>query len=88
LKFGADKENILGAGSFGVVYKGRYKGDTVAIKTIKPGSDKSYLRALLIELKVMIHIGRHEYIANVVGATSKDLRRGIRLHYTLYIIPF
>lgn len=71
-----DKDNILGAGSFGVVYRGRYKADAVAIKTIKPGSDKTYLRALLIELKVMIHIGRHPFINQLVGATSKDLRRG------------
>ncbi|OXA61232.1 vascular endothelial growth factor receptor 2 [Folsomia candida] len=72
-----DKDNILGAGSFGVVYRGRYKADAVAIKTIKPGSDKTYLRALLIELKVMIHIGRHPFINQLVGATSKDLRRGL-----------
>jgi serine/threonine protein kinase len=71
-----DKDDILGAGVFGQVVRAKYDGQTVAVKMVKPGAEKSYLKALLAELKIMISIGRHPHISELIGACSKDLRRG------------
>jgi len=72
----ADKTAPLGSGAFGIVFKGLLDGDPVAIKTLQPNAEKSYLKALLSELKIMIHLGKHQNIVEVLGAHTKQLRRG------------
>ena len=51
LKFGS----MIGRGSFGQVYKGLWKGKTVALKriTIPPGTDVSSLPAIPKEITVL-----------------------------------
>ena len=35
----------------------------VAVKMIKPGAEISYLKALMSELKIMVHLGRWRHSA-------------------------
>ncbi|XP_076044158.1 vascular endothelial growth factor receptor 1-like isoform X2 [Oratosquilla oratoria] len=73
-------ERMLGSGAFGKVYKasvanlipGQSK-TTVAVKMMKCRGDKEQLKALRSELKIMIHIGRHINIVNLLGACSKNM---------------
>ena len=71
-----DKENILGSGEFGLVLKGTYRGQVVAVETLKPESTKEDLKSLLSEVKVLVYTGQHENIVQLVGAVTKYLRMG------------
>ena len=48
---------------------------TVAVKMVKSRVDCMELKAMRTEVKVMIHIGRHINIVNLLGACSVDLAR-------------
>ncbi|ELU15562.1 hypothetical protein CAPTEDRAFT_96849 [Capitella teleta] len=70
---------VLGQGAFGKVMRAEATGidgtagtSQVAVKMIK---------ALLSELKVLIHIGQHLNILNLLGACTKDMHKGL-----LYVI--
>ncbi|KRT85113.1 Immunoglobulin, partial [Oryctes borbonicus] len=69
----------LGAGAFGVVMEGvieRYDNNTdlkVAVKMIKRNADDIYLIALLSELKIMVHLGKHLNVVNLIGACTKHI---------------
>jgi FMS-like tyrosine kinase 1 len=72
----------LGSGAFGRVLKAQAIGinawersSTVAVKMVKPNADVMYVRALMSELKIMIHLGRHMNIVNLLGASTKCLAR-------------
>jgi serine/threonine protein kinase len=49
---------------------------TVAVKMLKERADMSQRRALLAELKILIHVGHHMNIVNLLGAVTKDLIKG------------
>jgi len=66
----------LGSGEFGIVYSGTFKNTSVAIKTTQPDAEVEYFRAMLKELKVMIHIGKHENIVNFLGFNTEYIRKG------------
>lgn len=74
-------DKLLGSGAFGRVYRAKAKGippqdeeeSTVAVKMIKSRSDHSHLKALRSEIKIMMHIGRHLNIVNLLGACSADM---------------
>jgi len=72
----ADYDTVLGQGEFGIVLEGTLLQDgeptLVAVKTNK-GSDNQHLKALLTELKIMIYIGKHENVVNLLGAVTKNL---------------
>ncbi|XP_060800546.1 vascular endothelial growth factor receptor 1 isoform X2 [Amyelois transitella] len=70
----------LGAGAFGVVYKAEARGiinaeetTTVAVKTVKKTADNMYIKALASELKIMVHLGKHVNIVNLLGACTKNI---------------
>lgn len=72
----------LGAGAFGVVLKGIAKGicpyqeeTTVAVKMVKKMTDNDLIRSLDLELKIMIHIGQHLNVVNLLGAVTKNIAR-------------
>lgn len=45
----------------------------VAVKTVLPNADILYFKALLTELKIMIHIGKHLNIVSLLGAVTETL---------------
>ena len=73
---------LLGTGEFGKVYRAKAVGlieeksrTTVAVKTTKSTSDEQQIKALRSEVKIMIHIGRHINIVNILGACSKNIAK-------------
>lgn len=49
---------------------------TVAVKMLKERANMSQRKALLAELKILIHVGHHMNIVNLLGAVTKDLIKG------------
>ncbi|XP_058042584.1 receptor-type tyrosine-protein kinase FLT3 [Ahaetulla prasina] len=75
LKFG----QVLGSGAFGKVMNATAYGISeagasiqVAVKMLKEKYDSLEKDALMSELKMMIHIGSHENIVNLLGACTKS----------------
>ena len=48
----------------------------VAIKMCKSPEDPTQIKNLAIELKIMIHLGKHLNIVNLVGANTTEMLRG------------
>ncbi|RXG51156.1 Vascular endothelial growth factor receptor 3 [Armadillidium vulgare] len=83
-----ERENItlgkqLGTGAFGRVLMAQVKGlngkespTRVAIKMCKYEGDKTHIRALILELKIMIHLGKHLNIVNLIGAHTSNIDKG------------
>ncbi|KAH8325621.1 hypothetical protein KR067_002519 [Drosophila pandora] len=72
----------LGAGAFGVVLKGEATGirkeeriTTVAVKMVKRTADDEVVRALVSELKIMVHLGQHLNVVNLLGAVTKNIAK-------------
>lgn len=70
----------LGAGAFGVVMKAEARGiaegedtTTVAVKMVKRDADYTYIKALASELKIMVHLGKHLNVVNLLGACTKNV---------------
>ena len=73
---------LLGSGAFGRVLKGEASGivswepfSTVAVKMVKPQADITYIKALMSELKIMIQLGKHLNIVNLLGACTTGLAK-------------
>ncbi|XP_042182271.1 vascular endothelial growth factor receptor 3-like [Oncorhynchus tshawytscha] len=69
---------VLGHGAFGKVIEASIFGvskksslDTVAVKMLKEGACASDHKALMSELKILIHIGNHLNVVNLLGACTK-----------------
>ncbi|XP_056009649.1 vascular endothelial growth factor receptor 1-like isoform X2 [Ostrea edulis] len=74
---------VLGQGAFGRVIKAEAIGiqehedvTVVAVKMVKDCTDRDQMMALLSELKILIHVGQHLNIVNLLGAVTKDIRYG------------
>jgi FMS-like tyrosine kinase 1 len=72
----------LGAGAFGIVVKGIAQGilphedeTVVAVKTVNTNADNEAFKALIAELKIMIHLGKHLNIMNLLGAVTKSIEK-------------
>lgn len=72
----------LGSGAFGRVVKADAFGildtetrTTVAVKMVKPNADDSHFKALMSELKIMVHLGKHINVVNLLGACTKNLAK-------------
>ncbi|XP_078404089.1 vascular endothelial growth factor receptor 2 [Cetorhinus maximus] len=68
----------LGCGAFGKVVEAAAFNiekvstcKTVAVKMLKDGATSSEQRALMSELKILIHIGHHLNVVNLLGACTK-----------------
>uniref|UniRef100_A0A6P4EV92 Vascular endothelial growth factor receptor 1 n=1 Tax=Drosophila rhopaloa TaxID=1041015 RepID=A0A6P4EV92_DRORH len=84
-EFEFPRENLklgkqLGAGAFGVVLKGEARNirkeeptTTVAVKMVKRTADNEVVRALVSELKIMVHLGQHLNVVNLLGAVTKNI---------------
>uniref|UniRef100_A0A4W4F492 Vascular endothelial growth factor receptor 3 n=1 Tax=Electrophorus electricus TaxID=8005 RepID=A0A4W4F492_ELEEL len=69
---------VLGHGAFGKVIEASVYGNdkksslgTVAVKMLKEGATASEHKALMSELKILIHIGNHLNVVNLLGACTK-----------------
>lgn len=69
---------VLGHGAFGKVMEASVSGisksnslNTVAVKMLKDGATASEHKALMSELKILIHIGNHLNVVNLIGACTK-----------------
>lgn len=75
----------MGAGCFGRVVKGEAIGikgatkavKTVAVKMVRTQTNVAALEALVSELKIMIHLGSHLNVVNLLGACTKNISKGI-----------
>lgn len=72
----------LGSGAYGVVMKAEAKGlipgepvSTVAVKMVKKNADHIYIKALASELKIMVHLGKHVNVVNLLGACTKNVAK-------------
>ncbi|XP_033331754.2 vascular endothelial growth factor receptor 1 [Megalopta genalis] len=70
----------LGSGAFGVVLKGEAQGicrgeavTTVAVKMVRRTTNVTYVRALSSELKILVHLGKHLNVVNLLGACTKNI---------------
>jgi len=78
------KGKELGLGAFGRVVKaeattglkGRETITTVAVKMARDKNNVAALEALVSELKILIHLGSHENVVNLLGACTKNISRG------------
>ena len=73
----------IGSGAFGRVLKAQAfglepyeKSSIVAVKTLKPDSCKQHLQALLSEIKILSHLGKHANIVNLKGAVTTNIMSG------------
>lgn len=48
---------------------------TVAVKAVKRNVGVLYFKALLSELKIMAHIGKHNNIVSLIGACTHNIRK-------------
>ena len=74
----------LGAGQFGRVVQAKAVGmdpgnSTVAVKMVKSQVDTTGLSSLASELKIMIHLGHHLNVVNLLGACTKNINTGSSL---------
>ncbi|XP_014211548.1 vascular endothelial growth factor receptor 1-like [Copidosoma floridanum] len=72
----------LGSGAFGVVMKAEAYGiiadepvTTVAVKMVRKSAEPVYIRALASELKIMVHLGKHLNVVNLLGACTKNIAK-------------
>jgi len=85
VEFPRDKLKLgkqLGAGAFGVVIEAIAKRivpyeeeSTVAVKMMKKQTDNSLMKALVSELKIMVHLGQHLNVVNLLGAVTKNIQK-------------
>ena len=74
----------LGAGCFGVVVKANAAGikgsdeisKTVAVKMLPSKTNDAALKDLVSELKVLIYLGSHLNVLNLLGACTKRIHKG------------
>lgn len=76
----------MGAGQFGVIFQAQQIGSIhdksdkelrkVAVKQIKSTSDPTALSSLASELKILIHLGHHLNVVNLLGACTKGIADG------------
>ncbi|KAK0165046.1 hypothetical protein PV328_003603 [Microctonus aethiopoides] len=78
LKFGKQ----LGCGAFGVVMKAEAQGISeneestiVAVKMVRRSTESTYIRALASELKIMVHLGKHLNVVNLLGACTRNIAK-------------
>lgn len=47
----------------------------VAVKMVKRNASYSYIKALASELKIMVHLGQHLNVVNLLGACTKNVEK-------------
>lgn len=49
----------------------------VAVKMAKRSADSNIIKALASELKIMVHLGKHLNVVNLLGACTKGLNKSM-----------
>lgn len=72
----------IGSGAFGRVVLATAVGilewepkTTVAVKMCKPPVTKPQLVGLMSEIKIMLHLGKHLNVVNLLGACTMELSK-------------
>ena len=63
-------EKVIGSGSAGEVYIGKYLQSTVAIKKVKIASNPTALKEFEREVLTYLKIGQHPYLVSLIGLTK------------------
>ena len=50
---------------------------TVAVKMVKSQTNVAALEALVSELKILMHLGSHLKVVNLLGACTKKITKGM-----------
>ncbi|XP_055382756.1 vascular endothelial growth factor receptor 2-like isoform X2 [Condylostylus longicornis] len=73
----------LGYGNFGMVHQGiakkilpKEEKTLVAVKTVKDVKNSEAIGCLISEMKIMIHLGKHLNVVNLLGAITKNVNKG------------
>jgi hypothetical protein len=74
----------LGSGCFGRVVKAEAVGikgsnetvKTVAVKMVRSQTNVAAMESLVGELKILIHLGSHLNVVNLLGACTKRITKG------------
>lgn len=76
-------DKILGSGAFGIVRKAEARSicrgeaaSTVAVKLVRAHAKLRFITALSRELKILVHIGKHPNIVNLLGACTQNVSYG------------
>lgn len=48
---------------------------TVAVKMVRRNAEPAYIRALASELKIMVHLGKHLNVVNLLGACTNNIAK-------------
>jgi len=84
----SDQRSILGQGQFGIIYNGQCERNgeitSVAFKTSKDSENVQSVKSLLAEIKLLIYIGSHPNIIELIGAYTEQIQDGtVLLSYIL-----
>ena len=63
-------ERVIGSGSAGEVYIGKYESQTVAIKKVKNQSNPTALKEFEREVLTFLKIGQHINLVSMIGLTK------------------
>jgi fyn-related kinase len=66
-------EAKVGKGSFGVVWKGRWRGGLVAVKKMKEGIQQKEIEDFKVEASVMAKLRPHSHVVQFLGITTTPL---------------
>lgn len=74
----------MGAGCFGRVVKAEAVGiegsdehvKTVAVKMVRTETNVAALEALVSEMKILMHLGSHLNVVNLLGTCTKQINKG------------
>jgi len=73
-----ETSELLGSGDHGAVFTGTISGCTneVAVKTTLHSMSVMSAKQLLSEIKILIHIGKHQNTVQLVGAVTAEKNIG------------
>ena len=61
----------------------------VAVKMVKPHAEVAQVKALMTELKILIHVGKHLNVVNLLGACTTSLAKSqANLHHVWLVYGF
>ena len=66
---------MLGSGEFGVVHRGVYNSEPVALKVLKSSVEVDEFKSVLSEVKIMAYVGDHEFIVKFIGAETSEITK-------------